>query len=91
MNWELVKESKTGRHRVYARSTLRGDFDLTVIRGRSGFGWRVTPRGTLRKLNDKSLVRFPNTTWDTVEGLAFLYAENHVTSELEQLAAIAEG
>lgn len=87
MHWNLEVDAE--QRRVYTRETKRGHFRLVLVRGRSGFVWRVDKRvGERREKLAFQLVRFPNEGWDPVEGLSFVAAESVVVPPLEQLANV---
>ena len=89
MLWTLTCDSE--RRRTYLRETKRGRFCLVLIRGDAGYAWRVLQNEEDRNITlARQLVRFPNQGWDSVEGLAFVAAENVVTPPLEQLAAVGQ-
>lgn len=88
MAWSLVKSKEQSRE--YSRRTCRGSFTLTVLRGHAGLCLRLSRFGHPDRLNPKTLFRFPHTSWEEAEAFAFPLVEEHVTHELEELAALAE-
>lgn len=89
MHWDLEVDAE--QRRVYVCETRRGPFRLVLIRGSSGFAWRVhkqNPDGLRPRIGSR-LIRQPNAGWEDVEELAFAEAEDVVVHPLERLAAAA--